>query len=185
MTLFACLHGPGNLALLTECARGFSPHIEENPPDTVVFDVRGLEPLYGPPADLAQEIGRRVGVPAGIAIAPNPDAAIHAARGFGGIIVIERGKESAALAKLPINLLGGSPQTAELLHLWGVRTFGDFAKLPPLASPPAWVKKASNSRGSPPVTAAASFRNSSTRSNSRPKPSLIIRLNYWSLWHSF
>jgi protein ImuB len=131
-TCYACLHGPGNLALLTECARGFSPHIEENPPDTVVFDVRGLEPLYGPPAALAREIERRVGVPASIAIAPNPDAAIHAARGFPGITVIERGKESAALAKLPLNLLGGSPQTAELLHLWGVRTFGDFAKLPPL-----------------------------------------------------
>lgn len=129
---YACLHGPGNLPLLLECARGFSPHIEETSPDTVVFDVRGLEPLYGPPAALAQEIARRVGVPANIAIAPNPDAAVHAARGFRGITVIECGQESAALAKLPVNLLGGSPDIAELLHLWGVRTFGDFAKLPPL-----------------------------------------------------
>ena len=131
-TQYACLHGPGNLPLLLECARGFSPHIEETSPDTVVFDVRGLEALHGPPAALAREIARRVGVPANIAIAPNPDAAVHAARGYRGITVIERGQESAALAKLPVNLLGGSPDIAELLHLWGVRTFGDFAKLPPL-----------------------------------------------------
>jgi protein ImuB len=71
-------------------------------------------------------------MPANIAIASNPDAAMHAARGFPGITVIEPGKEAATLAPLPLNLLGGSPDTAELLHLWGVRTFGDFAKLPPL-----------------------------------------------------
>lgn len=130
--MYACLYGPGNLALLVECARGFSPHIEENPPDTVVFDVRGLEALYGPPEALAKEIERRVGVPANVAIAPNPDAAMHSARGFRGITVFGRGQESKALAKLPLNLLGGSAETAELLYLWGIRTFGDFAKLPPL-----------------------------------------------------
>ena len=131
-SLYACLHAPANLALMVECARGFSPHIEEIPPGTVVFDVRGLASLYGLPASLAREIERRVGIPANIAIASNPDAAIHAARGFRGITVIEPGKEAAVLAPLPLNLLGGSPDTAELLHLWGVRTFGDLARLPPL-----------------------------------------------------
>ena len=130
--MFASLHGPGNLGILVECARGFSPHIEEIPPDTVVFDVRGLGSLFGPPESLAGEIARRVGVPANIAIAPNPDAAVHAARGFRGTTVVAPGREAAALAGLPVNLLAGSSETAELLHLWGVRTFGDFAKLPPL-----------------------------------------------------
>jgi protein ImuB len=133
--MYACLYGPGNLPLLVECARGFSPHIEENPPDSVIFDVRGLEALYGPPAPLAAEIERRAGVKANIAIAPNPDAALHAARGIDGITVIETGKEAAALARLPINLLGAAfynSEIAESLHLWGIRTFGEFAKLPPL-----------------------------------------------------
>ncbi|HZL55965.1 MAG TPA: hypothetical protein VFC21_02725, partial [Bryobacteraceae bacterium] len=71
-------------------------------------------------------------MPANIAIASNPDAAMHAARGFGGVTVIAQGKEAETLASLPLNLLGGSPDTAELLHLWGIRAFGDFAKLPPL-----------------------------------------------------
>lgn len=132
MGLYACLYVPGNLTLGLECARGFSPHIEENKPDTVVFDVRGLESLHGPPASLAREIERRIGVPASIAIASNPDAALHAARGFRGVTVIPPGREAEVLAPLPLNLLNGSAETAELLHLWGIRTFGEFAKLPPL-----------------------------------------------------
>jgi len=133
--MYACLHGPGNLPLLVECARGFSPHIEENPPDSAIFDARGLEALHGPPAALAAEIERRVGVKVNIAIAPNPDAALHAARGIAGITVIETGKEAAALARLPVNLLSAAfhnSEVAESLHLWGIRTFGEFAKLPPL-----------------------------------------------------
>jgi protein ImuB len=137
-TLFACIHAPGNLALAIECARGFSPYIEEDPPDTVVFDARGLESLYGPPDKLAREIDRRIGVKASIAIAANPDTAIHAAHGIPGITVIALGREAETLAHLPVNLLSAafpervSSQTAELLHLWGVRTFGEFAQLPPL-----------------------------------------------------
>jgi protein ImuB len=134
--MFACLHAPGNLPLAVECARGFSPHIEENPPDTVIFDVRGLESLYGPPellaARLAHEIERRVGVPASIAIAANPDAAMHAALGIRGVTVVAQGREADVLSPLPVNLLRGSPEIAELLHLWGIRTFGEFAALPPI-----------------------------------------------------
>jgi protein ImuB len=142
MELFACLHVPGNLPLAVECARGFSLYIEENPPDTVIFDVRGLESLYGPPETLAREIGRRIGVLASVAIASNPDAAMHAAHGIRGVTVIAPGREAEVLAPLPVNLLGVglshafpdrmSSETAELLHLWGIRTFGEFAKLPPL-----------------------------------------------------
>src|SRR5580692_3324432 len=103
--MFACLHAPGNLPLAVECARGFSPHIEEFPPDTAIFDVRGLESLYGTPKQLVREIGRRVGVPASIAIAANPDAALHAALGIRGATVIAPRMEAEALAPLPVNLL--------------------------------------------------------------------------------
>jgi len=142
MELFACLHVPGNLPLAVECARGFSLYIEENPPDTVIFDVRGLASLYGPPDRLAREIERRIGVPASLAVASNPDAAMHAAHGIRGVTVIAPGREAEVLAPLPVNLLGVGPayagadrmssETAELLHLWGIRTFGEFAKLPPI-----------------------------------------------------
>src|SRR6185437_347469 len=105
MEVFACIHAPGNLPLAIECAHGFSPHIEEDPPDMVIFDVRGLESLYGPPEKLAREIERRIGVPASIAIAANPDAAMHAARGIRGVTVIAQGREAEVLAPLSVNLL--------------------------------------------------------------------------------
>lgn len=135
MSLFACIYAPGNLPLAVECARGFSPYIEENPPDTVIFDVRGLESLYGPPEGLAREMERRIGVPASIAIAGNPDAAWAVSSGIRGVTVIEPGREAEVLAPLSVNLLGMtgmSVETAELLDLWGIRTFGELAKLPPL-----------------------------------------------------
>lgn len=135
MGIFACIHAPGNLPLAVECARGFSPYIEEKSPDAVIFDVRGLEALYGPPEKLAREIERRIGVSASIAIAANPDAALHAAQGICGITVIVPGREEEVLAPLSVNLLGMtgmSGETAELLDLWGIRTFGELAKLPPL-----------------------------------------------------
>jgi len=68
---------------------------------------------------------------------------MHAAHGICGVTVIAPGREAEALAPLPVNLLGSagssyahpdrmSSETAELLHLWGIRTFGEFAKLPPI-----------------------------------------------------
>jgi protein ImuB len=135
--MYACLYAPGNLALLVECARHFSPHIEEtsggiHQGDTVVFRIDGLEPLMGKPEQIAAAISNRVGIPANVAIAGNPDAAVHAARGIPGVTVIPRGGEAKALAPLPVQLLGGGAETAEILHSWGIRTFGQLAALPPL-----------------------------------------------------
>jgi protein ImuB len=127
--MYCCLYAPGNLPVLLDCARHFSPMIEENP-DMVVFDIRGLESLHGPPASVARAIERQIGILAGIAIASNPDAAIHAARGIEGTTVIELGCEAPVLAPLSINLLGGSQDAARSLDLWGIRTFGAFAALP-------------------------------------------------------
>ena len=125
--MFACIHAPGNLPLLVECAGHFSPLIEETSPDTVVFDVRGLDRLHGDAARIADAIRRRVGLAeASIAIAANPDAAVHAARGFGGVTVFAR------LDPLPLHLLGGSPDFARNMDAWGIRTFREFAALPPL-----------------------------------------------------
>ncbi len=130
--MFACLHAPGNLPLLEECARYFSPLIEVTSPDTIVFDIRGLRWIYGAPAQIASEIQRKVGVAANLALASNPDAAVHAARGIRGVTILPPGREAAILALLPPYLLGGSPEFARTLDLWGIRTFGEFADLPPL-----------------------------------------------------
>jgi protein ImuB len=73
-----------------------------------------------------------VGVTANLAIASNPDAAVHTAQGIRGVTILPPGGETAILAPLPPYLLGGSPEFARALDLWGIRTFGEFAGLPPL-----------------------------------------------------
>jgi len=130
--MFACLHAPGNLAVLVACAEHFSPLIEETSPDTVVFDIRGLQRIFGTPEQIAAEIQCRVGIEANLAIASNPDAAVHAARGIHGTTILAAGREAEILAPLPPNLLGGSPEFARTLDLWGIRTFGEFVALPSL-----------------------------------------------------
>jgi hypothetical protein len=130
--MFASLHAPGNLPLLIECAGYFSPWIEEASPDTVVFDIRGLRLIFGSPPQIAIAIEQRMGLKANLAIASNPDAAIHAARGIKGTTVILPGRETEILARLPLYLLNGLPEFARTMDLWGIRTFGEFAALPSL-----------------------------------------------------
>src|SRR3954468_3883767 len=102
--MYCCLYASGNLPILLDCARQFSPLIEAHA-DMVVFDARGLESLYGPPESLARAVERTVGLPANIAIASNPDAAVHAAQGIAGVTVIPPGTEASVLAPLPVSLL--------------------------------------------------------------------------------
>jgi protein ImuB len=129
--MYCCVFAPGNLPILLDCAHRFSPLVEQHP-DMVVFDIRGLETLHGPSDSIARAVEREVGIQANIAIASNPDAAVHAARGLPGTTVIAPGKEAAVLAPLSLHLLGGSADIALSLDLWGIRTFGAFAALPPL-----------------------------------------------------
>ncbi len=130
--MFAALYAQGNLPFLLECARRFSPSIEIASPDVVVLDLRGLHRLFGSAENIAKEIERTVGLPANIAIASNPDAAIYASRRVAGTTLIAQGRESEALAPLSLHLLGCPSEMGEVLDLWGLRTFGQFAQLPPL-----------------------------------------------------
>src|SRR5439155_7686154 len=129
--MFACIHGPG--AAASGCAYEFSSRVEELDPSTVVVDAAGLERLFGSPRDLAAALARRfagIGFTGSIAIASNPDAAVHAARGIPGVTLIPRGQEAERLAGLPVELLNPSPQILETLDCWGIRTFRDLAAVP-------------------------------------------------------
>jgi protein ImuB len=130
--MFASLHGSENLTAL---AFEFSPLVEQTGPDTVAFDVAGLERLFGLAQDVAGAIARRAretGAKANLALAANPDAALCAARGFAGISILPQGDEAKFLGSLPIALLAPSPELQETLERWGIRRFRDLAALPPL-----------------------------------------------------
>ena len=129
--MFAAVHTPGgaDLARLVQCASDFSPSVEETAPDTVVIAVDGLAHLFGPPREIAAAIARRaaeLGLAAHVAVADNPDLAVHGARGFAGITVMEPGRA----AGLPIAILEPREEIAQTLALWGIRTCGEFAALP-------------------------------------------------------
>jgi protein ImuB len=129
--MFACIHGPG--AAASGCAYEFSPRVEELDANTVVVDAAGLERLFGRPSDLAATLARRfaeLGFTGSIAIASNPDAAVHAARGLPGVTIIPRGQEASRLGDLPVELLEPTPEILETLDCWGIRKFRELAALP-------------------------------------------------------
>ena len=135
--MYACIHIPNPSAdtavSLVQCAGAFSPRVEKTGAGTVVFDVDGLERLFGGYAEIANRIrddAKRRSLEANIAIAANADAAVCAALGFAGISVIPSGTEAARLRDLPVAVLSPSPEILETLARWGIRTLGAFAKLP-------------------------------------------------------
>jgi protein ImuB len=148
--VFACIHASG-IPLnpsLREFAYNFSPTVEETQPGTVVIDIDGCELLFGSAYQLANEVARRASAPhtqgglegtVSVAIAANPDAAIHAATRLKGITFVSKGEELTCLGEFPVDHLDPSlinvekkvaDEILETLKLWGVRTFADFASLP-------------------------------------------------------
>jgi protein ImuB len=137
--MFVCIHAP-DMPALTEFAYGFSPVVEEIGKGTVVIDVEGCELLFGSPYQLATEVVQRAAETAvSVAVAANPDAAIHAATHLKGITYVSPGEELTCLGDFPLEHLDYSLANVEkkiadpileTLRLWGIRTFAEFAALP-------------------------------------------------------
>jgi protein ImuB len=147
--MFACIHGqsiPTEFSL-ADFAYAFSPLVEETAPDLAVIDVEGCALRFGSAYELANEIAKQakskeaggLGSKVNVALAANPDAAIHAAKFCPGVTFSAPGEELTCLGNLPLKALQyllvgvAEPQAAEILEtlqLWGVHTFKDFAALP-------------------------------------------------------
>jgi protein ImuB len=125
-------------AALLDCARSFSPRIENVISGTVVLDLAGLQPLLGSLRKIANDLSRRVadfGLENQVAVARDIETAILAARGFPGVTVIEEGKEMEQIGRLPVEILlqensGKRNDIFETLDRWGVRWLRDLAALP-------------------------------------------------------
>ena len=148
--MFACIHArqlPVGISL-REFAYGFSPIVEETRPDTAVIDVEGCELLFGSAYQLASEVAARakksqaeggLATTVNVAIAANPDAAIHVATRLKGITFVSPGEELTCLGDFPVDHLDPSlvkveekvaAEIIETLKLWGIRSLADFAALP-------------------------------------------------------
>lgn len=129
-------HEESAQAALLDCASAFSPRAESTAPGTVTLDLAGTEKLFGPPESAAQKLAiaaAKFGFDLHIAIAANPDAALHAARGFRGITVIPAGEEAVRLGPLSLDVLSPAPEILETFASWGIRSFKALAKLPSVA----------------------------------------------------
>ncbi len=139
-------------AALLDVAHAFTPRVEDTASDTLLLDLAGLERLYGEPATMARSLASRVNavaLEANIALAANPEAALHAARGFSGTTVLPAGEEAHRLGVLPLQVLLDTfdislkngpasdrereklrEQMLDTLERWGVRDFRTLALLP-------------------------------------------------------
>jgi len=128
-------------AALLDCAQSFSPRVEAAGCDTIILDLAGMQPLFGPLPKIARALSRRasaLGLETNVAVAGNPDTAMLAARGFAGITVIAEGKEAEQLGSLPVEVLfvNAAAESARLLETfnrWGIRKLRELAALPDVA----------------------------------------------------
>ncbi len=118
---------------LLDLGSSFSPRVEDRAADTIILDLAGLEKRLGSPEATAQQMRQRAaewGFAARVAVAANPAAALHAARGFHSPAVIPPGEEKERLGSLPLEVLEPPAEMLATLHRWGVRTFRALASLP-------------------------------------------------------
>lgn len=120
-------------AALVDCGHALSSKVESTCPGVIIVDLSGAERLMGSPISMARkfvELAAECNLEGSVAIASNPDAAFHAARGFAGVTVIGAGKEATTLAALPVEILNPDPENLETLLNWGIRNFKSLADLP-------------------------------------------------------
>ncbi len=115
----------------------FTPLVERISIDEAFADVRGCTHLFGPPADIARAVRRRVraelGLPISVGVARNKHLAKIASQVAkpDGLVVVEPATELEFLHRLPVELMWGvGPVTAARLAEKGVLTIGQLAKVP-------------------------------------------------------
>jgi protein ImuB len=121
---------------LMEVAESFSPRVEDAGEGLAFLDVDGIERHFrGPSPEL--DLGRALaaaaeaaGLPARVGIASSKLAAQVAAGLPNSPVVVPVGQEADFLAPLPLDRLTPEVDLAATLERWGVRSVGDFAKLP-------------------------------------------------------
>jgi DNA polymerase-4 len=115
----------------------FTPLVERISIDEAFADVKGCTHLFGPPADIATAVRRRVRAELGLAISVGVARTKHLAKIASqvakpdGLVVVDPDAELAFLHDLPVELLWGvGPATRARLAEIGVLTIGQLADTP-------------------------------------------------------
>jgi protein ImuB len=121
---------------LLEAAESFSPRIEDAGDGVAFLDVQGIERRFrgaSPELDLGRALIAAVealGLPARVGIAGSKLAARIAASLPDSPVIVPAGEEAAFLAPLPLSRLAPEVDLSATLERWGLRSIGDFARLP-------------------------------------------------------
>lgn len=126
------------LAEIATLALAFSPQVSIAPPDAILVEISGSVRLFGGLSQLLDRLTREVkarGYRLQTGIAPVPAAAALLARVTGAAPVVAIAQLPAALARLPLALLGLDAGVLDGLRAAGVTTLGAARRLPraPLA----------------------------------------------------
>jgi len=112
----------------------FTPRVERVSIDEAFLDVGGAVHLFGPPAEIAAAVRRRVrdeiGLPLSVGVARTKHLAKVASQVAkpNGLVVVEPPEERAFLDPLPVGLIWGvGPTTERRLHNAGIHTIGELA----------------------------------------------------------
>jgi len=125
----------GNAAI--EVVSDFTPLVERISIDEAFADVAGCARLFGPPAEIAKTIRRRVRAELGLSISVGVARTKHLAKIASqvakpdGLVVVDADTELDFLHGLPVELMWGvGPITKARLAEIGVLTIGQLAKTP-------------------------------------------------------
>jgi DNA polymerase-4 len=120
-----------------EVINDFTPLVERISIDEAFADVKGCTHLFGSPAEIAQEIRKRVRAELGLGISIGVASTKHLAKIASqvakpdGLVIVEHGTELAFLERLPVELLWGvGPATKARLNATGITMIGQLAKTP-------------------------------------------------------
>jgi DNA polymerase-4 len=125
----------GNAAIAV--MEDFTPLVERLSIDEAFADVTGSVSLFGPPAEIASEIRRRVRTELGLPISVGVARTKHLAKIASqvakpdGLVVVDPAAELDFLHELPVDLMWGvGPVAKARLAEVGVMTIGQLARLP-------------------------------------------------------
>src|SRR5580658_7814533 len=115
----------------------FTPLVERISIDEAFADVAGCTHLFGPPAEIARAIRRRVRKELGLPISVGVGRTKHLAKIASqvakpdGLVIVDSDTELEFLHDLPVELMWGvGPVTKARLNEIGVLTIGQLAKIP-------------------------------------------------------
>ena len=125
---------------LLDCAMSFSPRVEDARMNTVLFDLSGLEKLFGSVQKIVRQISRRaaeMGLEVNVAAGSTLESAMLAAHGFNGVSIVPEGKEAEFLGGLAVDVLfadesdpAEAEDVLETFRRWGVCKCRDLVALP-------------------------------------------------------